>query len=326
MARFSSPLRHMFTAFCTVGAVAGMVWWAIRPIAWRHHLFNLLDRGFLSFTHYLGTNEPGWIVSVLASSTLTIILTVVLIWIIRGTAAMKQHWIDTAVIGLLAVVGQIIILYGPIYLRNLTSVVYDDHQGLVREIGEQRKENSGLIDERAKLKIQVEDLQRGKVKGTAARGLQQIAVPPETIHDALAEVRITCTLSNPSIMPLDKPLAIPGEDSYLEGAVGKSYLQSRAHSYKRAEEEGRAIAIENFKPPPKSDLIGRPVSALADYSALTIVDTSVSGGIFSECSFVEVTLRVNGRDVFRHGEPVSIKMDPKLGLKFAVKLEGMNLQ
>lgn len=212
----------------------------------------------------------------------------------------------------------VLALTATVFIIAIPVVVYRDHTDLVlsnAELADRNKELERLSEKCVKCQERI-----------SSKGLPQVPpAVPETVHDVLAEVRITCLLVNPSKMPEDKPFVVPSEDSYLEGAIGKSYLQSRADSYKRAEEEGKATAIEDFRSPPNSDLIGRPVSALANYSLLHVVDTSVSGGIFSECTFVEVTLRINGADVFRRGEAVAIKMDPTGGLAFDMKLEGMNL-
>jgi hypothetical protein len=58
----------------------------------------------------------------------------VLVGAVRGRDALTKHWAETAAIALLALTGQIVLLYGPIYLRSLTRVVYSDHRNLVAAV------------------------------------------------------------------------------------------------------------------------------------------------------------------------------------------------
>jgi hypothetical protein len=150
MDRISSPLRYMLTAACTTAAIAGLVWWAIRPMEWRPHLLSLLGRAFDSFTKYLGTNGPGWVVSVLLSSFVTIIFSILLIGFLRGAAEMKKHWIETASIGMLCFLGQLIVLYAPIYLRKVVRTAYTDHQDLVDNDRNLRASTSHLVDPKSR--------------------------------------------------------------------------------------------------------------------------------------------------------------------------------
>jgi len=80
------------------------------------------------------SNGPGWIISVIGSSLFTIIFTVVLVGAFSGREAMMSHWIETGAIALLALIGQVVLLYGPIYLRSVTRTVYEDHQRLAAEL------------------------------------------------------------------------------------------------------------------------------------------------------------------------------------------------
>lgn len=165
---------------------------------------------------------------------------------------------------------------------------------------------------------------RAKRARNSSPQAQQVLAIPETIHELLAEVRITGALMNPSLMPHDVHIIADSEESYLQGAVGRTYLQSQSASYRRVEAEGAAISIQHFIPLPNSDLIGRPISALANYSLLHIVDRSVSGRFF-ECSFIEVTLRVNGIDVLRWSDPLSKRITGPQELPFDIPLTGMKL-
>jgi hypothetical protein len=96
------------------------------------------------------SNGLGWIISVIASSLFTIICTLALVGAIRGGDAMRQHLVETTAIALLAVIGQVVLLYGPIYLRSLTRTVYEDHQGLVATARSAKERNAGLVDPKSK--------------------------------------------------------------------------------------------------------------------------------------------------------------------------------
>lgn len=152
MARFSGATRHMFTASFTSSILLAIAYLVLRPLAWRPQLLHILDRGFVLFTQYLGTNGPGWLVSVLGSSIFTIIATLALVGLVRGSSAMKQHWVETALIAILALVGQIVLLYGPIYLRKVTQAVFDDHVGMVGAQRELKRSIKSLTVENSNLK------------------------------------------------------------------------------------------------------------------------------------------------------------------------------
>jgi hypothetical protein len=77
-------------------------------------------------------------------------------------------------------------------------------------------------------------------------------------------------------MPEDMIQSGSDMPSYLDGPAGKSYLQSSGFTFKRTEEEGKATAIQHFTPAANSDLIGRPLSAMADYSSAALADISVA--------------------------------------------------
>jgi hypothetical protein len=72
--------------------------------------------------------------------------------------------------------------------------------------------------------------------------------------------------------------------------------------------------------------LGGPVSTLASYSSLHLAVSSTGNRAFSECTSIEITLRANGRDIFRATDKFAIKMDPPVGKTFDVKLDGMDLK
>jgi hypothetical protein len=131
MDKIPSPMRHVFTIIFTTVVYAAIAYFVLRPMEWRSQLLHLFVRSFNAFTAMQSSNGPGWIISVVGSSLFTIIFTLVVVGAVRGGSAMRKHWLETGAIALLALIGQIVLLYGPIYLRTLTRVVYSDHQDLV---------------------------------------------------------------------------------------------------------------------------------------------------------------------------------------------------
>jgi len=225
-----------------------------------------------------------------------------------------------------------IFVYSVLFVWSTIQTVYDEHHDSVgrwQAVVNEREQLKDGLKKRDEYITRLESKSCLICAPSSSRKPQvpQISVsPPETIHDILAEVRITCVLTNPSKMPEDLSLMFPSDNAtYFEGASGKAYLQSRAASYKRTEEEGKATAIENFKLPPNSDLIGRPVSSLVDYSVLRISAISVGVKEFSQCVGAELALRVNGQEVLRTSSPMSAKMDGVHGMSFGVKLTDMKL-
>lgn len=122
--------RYVIALLSTPLIVVGMVAWALRPMEWRSHLWNLFGRAFKSLTAYYGTNGPGFLVSVIVSTLFAAIFTVVLMGLFKGWEAMQRHLIETLLVAVLCVAGELAIVWGPLYLRHLASVTYDDHRGL----------------------------------------------------------------------------------------------------------------------------------------------------------------------------------------------------
>jgi hypothetical protein len=281
---------------------------------WRLHFINLLGASWHSVLAALSTSTLAIILFSLAAPVATFFVTLGVVSKQNSEKTFVEHLKQSVIPTLIGFAVPLMLLVC-VFGWKVVETVYGDHQALVAKAN---------TPPPACPSCPICPIPKS-CKGSVSPSQQPVSPAPETIHDLVAEVRLTCVLVNASTMPEDSPLAFGNGDSYLESAMGKAYLQSRAYSYKRTEEEGKVTAIENFKPVPNSDLIGRPVSALTDYSVLQIAAISVAGGHFSECVGAEVTLRVNGRDVLRSASQISVKMDAVHGLSFGVKLEGMNL-
>jgi hypothetical protein len=294
----------------------------------RHHFSNFLVAAWDLFIQEEGTTSPGFF-SNIAWPLISLVVAWFLIRKERGKVAAERHLKEEIKLAVRVVIIVALLIYGPMALWCVVRTTYDDHHNMAsrwQAVVKEKDNLKSLLGQRDDYIKRLEVRPCPTCPSNRHAGPLQGPTAPETIHDVLAEVRITCRLTNPSKMPDDMPWMMPGADeTYFEGASGKSYLQSRAASYKRTEEEGKVAAIENFKLPPNSDLIGRPISVLADYSVLRIAAMSVGVGEISECVAEEVALRVNGQEILRSANAISIKMDGVHGLSFGIELAGMNL-
>jgi hypothetical protein len=128
------------------------------------------------------------------------------------------------------------------------------------------------------------------------------SAPAPVISNMMVEVIGTCYLQNPMKVPEDLVLVLGDfeKTSYLSGISGKSYLHSISSvSYKKAEEEGKAYVIQKYDLPPSSDLIGEPVSKILEYNQMQLHLWGADGKDFDHCVLAEITMRINGVDVYR---------------------------
>ncbi len=101
-----------------------------------HHFLNLLAQSRDSFLAALGTTGLGWWVQGIIWILITEAVTYVVIWIARGTKAMKSRAKENLLIGLVASAIVIVCIYGPIFAWNIIKVVYADHESLARRVEE----------------------------------------------------------------------------------------------------------------------------------------------------------------------------------------------
>jgi hypothetical protein len=99
------------------------------PTMWPHCV-SLLYRSWESFLHAMGTTGLGFFTPVLVFIT-TVVLTLTIIGLRQGKAAMKAHWKQTAALTTCATLAVMVIVYGPIFSWNFIKTIYDDHAGLV---------------------------------------------------------------------------------------------------------------------------------------------------------------------------------------------------
>lgn len=161
------------------------------------------------------------------------------------------------------------------------------------------------------LKDQITKLQ-GSSQPNGLKGIHAPPIPPlpkPTINNAMVHTRITCILRDPSKLPTDILISghNPSNGSYLDGPKGKAYLQGDlGYSYRRTEEDNKALVIHKLRLPENSDLIGQPFASLRDYQTMMIDAWGAEGDSFSACIYLDITFRVNGIDVLHEQEAVNI--------------------
>ena len=86
--------------------------------------------------------------SAIISGIFALIVSAALVWILQGTGAMSKHLTEATVVGVLALIGELLIVWGPLYMRHVASVTYSDHQQLVQKNKELVASNSSsqLVD------------------------------------------------------------------------------------------------------------------------------------------------------------------------------------
>jgi hypothetical protein len=284
------------------------------------HFVHLVWRTIHGMPLVVSSNWASW-----ALGLVVFVLYEFLAIIFRGWQDVVSRWKQNVGIGLLATAGGYVLLFA--YSAVITT--YDEHHDSTGRW-------KAVVNEKDSLKTQLKQrddyVARLEAKSCPicphrTSAPQSVAAEPvETIHSLELEVRVTCDLKNPSHMPEDLWIMLPSRDTFLIGPAGRVVLHTNSARYQRTE-EGKVNAIEIFTPLPNSDLIGLPVPELANYTQIDVAQSSTSGGKFSGCSFAETTLRINGRDIFRHGQPLNVILaTDKQGVIFSVILTGqMNL-
>lgn len=208
---------------------------------------------------------------------------------------------------LIIAVGGSLALLVAVFLAALPVSFYQDHVDLLGKIESLRQSNSELAQDRDKWKKKVEASQTSP--STVGRSVIPKSAPapqaPEMISSLMAELRLTCALRNPGAMPSDIVLASNSAllDSYLDGPPGKAFLRQLVPvNYQRSEQDGNAFSIQHYDLGPTSDLIGEPISRLGEYTTIRLSAWGARGVTFRACTYSEVTIRVNGKDRYRHSE------------------------
>lgn len=146
-------------------------------------------------------------------------------------------------------------------------------------------------------------------------------VAASRISDLLVEARLTCTLNSGAQLPPGEVEFLPiggGSDAKLQGAAGEQALRFGSPVRFR-EHAGSLTVINRFALPPGSDLHGRPVGALAAFAQLQVpIITVVYGNACARMRLLEITVRINGEDLWYRAWPYDV--DFQQGPVFKVPL------
>ena len=141
MMRLNSATRSLLASFLTILVFGVLGYWILSPAEWRKPLLHLLSRSFAAFG---GADQHSWLVSHVYAPGFMLLVMVALVGILRGVPAMRQLWIQTSGIAVLALVIQIVGFYGFLYLRSVVRIVYQEHQSQLSANSQLEKEISRL--------------------------------------------------------------------------------------------------------------------------------------------------------------------------------------
>jgi len=149
----------------------------------------------------------------------------------------------------------------------------------------------------------------------------------ELISSITVDLRLSCALRDPSKLPVDLVLHVPGDPTFFAGPIGRVFLEaSDGVRYRRLDEEGMAYVTQFYQLPTNSFLMGQPTRTLLEYDKLTFSMDGADGKDFGECRGFEMILRLNGKETFRHAEPISFML-PATGGTFGatIRLVGIKI-
>jgi hypothetical protein len=170
--------------------------------------------------------------------------------------------------------------------------------------------------------------EQSKVYRESKSSSQPSKPAPITIQSLLVEARAICSLRDALKLPNSIGGAFFTEttNSFIEGPTGKAYLRPITDvRFQRLEEEGKASTVLRYDIPSNSDLIGKPVSSLGGYKRMQILLWALDYDKFTECGFLELTLRVNGSDVLRRSINERFSLAPGQSKWIRIPLDGMRL-
>jgi hypothetical protein len=271
---------------CTAIIVVVKVWH--HPL-WHANLLRFIGRVWVKFVaEQVGSTSPGFVNSIIAV-LVSLFLGGIGIWYFQGWRAMRTHLIETIAMGIVVFFTVTFLVYGTQFAWEVAKEAYGDHQTLAA-IANTPKPVCPMCPTCPSCPTK-----EGHTKPPP--------VAPERIHDASADIRLVCTLRNLSRMPQD--VLFGGglgtkNNSYLQGNIGKAYLEQipKTH-YQRVEEEGKVSVSESYSLPSNSDLLNQRITELANYDKIVLNVAGADGDDFSACVFYEVEFRVNGRDIYR---------------------------
>lgn len=285
------------------------------------HFVNLLLTSWQSVLAALSTSTLSIVLFSLTAPVVTLVITLGVVSKLNAEKTFVEHLKQSVVPTLIGFAVPIVFL-ACVFMWKIGSTVYADHRDMAG-----RWQN--VVREKDNLKVQLKERDDyiARLLGstlTPAKYPQPTRIPavqmPEKIHNASATVRVTCTLTNPSKTPGTTATIMTDAPSYLAGGTGRAFLQTNSASYQRTE-EGAVVITENYAVNSPSDLLEQPVSALANYKSFHLEIPGVSRGTFDTCIFLELTFRINGRDVFQTAGEIRKKVPKGLAINAPYKYD-----
>ena len=121
------------------------------------------------------------------------------------------------------------------------------------------------------------------------------------IQSITIEVRLTCNLKDGAELPPAEVPFVPVGDShaYFKGPAGTARLEFKSPVNFRRQETNKIVVINDFALESGSVLQHKPLEVLKNYSILSVpVVTVVFGRSFEKITLLEVSLIVNGEDIW----------------------------
>ena len=124
------------------------------------------------------------------------------------------------------------------------------------------------------------------------------------IQSILVEARLTCTLRDGAELPPGEVDFLPIGDShaYLESPAGRIRLDFVSPVRFHRQATNQMVVINRFSLPAGSDIHNRPFESLRNFANLSVpIVTLVYGKALATMRLLEITISVNGRDIWYQG-------------------------
>jgi hypothetical protein len=284
----------------------------------------VIRRAFWTSIGAIGQSEGTLVFAIL-------ILLIGAFWVLRkeGWRAMTQHLVSTTA----KIVSVPILAWLPFFIFHLLSTPYlrltEEQERADKAIkADEEKDETISVQKKTIGELEARLKEQPKVVYSDSKSSPQASKPtPTKISNLLVELRAVCTLRD----PLKLPNSIGGAffekmTSFLEGPTRKVYLRPVTDvRFQRMEQESKASTVLRYDLPSNSDLIGEPVSSLSGYKRMVITLWAIDYNAFTECTFLETTLRVNGIDVLREPATIRLVLVPDKNKWVGIPLNAMKL-
>lgn len=152
---------------------------------WPHFVkfFHSVNRWFFGS---LGTTPLGWFVENIVLFLATLVVTLIVVRLFRGKAAMTAHVKENVLIGSIVYVVVFVSLWGFLYTRSLIHAIYDDHESLVhkvKEVHQQGLATTGDIQGSLTAQLDTLKLENASLKNELERKRHYLDTNDPAFHD-----------------------------------------------------------------------------------------------------------------------------------------------